>query len=183
MAGTNITPWWQKKKEKVPGRGWSSADIIVRQHTRKTSKVPVKHDIGGSKKNKGEGRRSMDIESYRLITKIQKDEMKEIIESNNASQKNNAIRGEWQSFMKSTIKASKRAKGKRKSIQRREKKAAKEQKEKEVQEFIDLHLRLHAVDFDVPKLTSTEFHRYKDLMKLQHCFDQMAYYWSLNLMS
>ena len=118
----------------------------------------------------------MDIASFRLITKLQNDEIKDSLAANKDNYKNNAIRDEWQSFMESTIKASKRAKGKMKSAERREKKVAKEQKEKEVQEFIELHLRARAIDFDVIKLTAKECLRYNELLELQHCFEQTAYY-------
>ena len=155
----------------------ASSDIVVRQHTRKRVKVVPKHEVGAGRKQRNE--RSMDIASFRLITKIQKDEIRETLAANKAnksSHENDAVREVWQSFMKSSVKASKRAKGKIKSAQRREKKAAKEKKENEIQEFIGLHIRLRAVDFDVIKLSDKEWCRYNELLDLQHCFEQTAYY-------
>ena len=186
-AGDNtivILPWWKKENKKTTAKRCydegASSDIIVRKHTRKRSKVTAKtakNDVGVQQIKKPKVR-SMDVATYRLITQIQKEELKETVASNKAraDPSTTAVRQQWETFMKSSVKASKKAKGKKKSAIRREKKAVKEQQEMEIQEFIALHMRLHAVDFDVPMLTAGEYRRYTDLLKLQHCFDRMSHY-------
>ena len=113
----------------------------------------------------------MDVASYRLITTIQKDEMKEAIAANKAKADHtkNVVREQWQSFMKKSVRASKRAKGKVKSAERRQKKAVKEKQEMEIQEFLALQVKVFTVDVFDENITSDERSRYHELLKLNHC--------------
>ena len=171
-GSASLRPWWHKDKKKTMvncERGTS--DITVRQHTRKRFKVTSKRAVAVRKKKQEPKAKSMDVASYRLITTIQKDEMKEAIAANKAKADitKNVVKEQWQSFMKSSVKASKRAKGKMKSAKRREKKDLKDKREMEVQEFIALQAKVFTVDVFDENITSDERSRYHELLKLNHC--------------
>ena len=147
---------------KLQGSGTIASDIVVvQQHTRRR---PNSSQMGrGSVPGKQitpKKRTSMDIDSFRSIIKIQKEEASQIRE--HRKQTGDPVQKErteaWNTFMKNSAKASRKSKAKHRSAKRKQKKEEKELMDRNTEEFWTLYYKTRSDEEWM--LTEDDWERY-----------------------